>query len=503
MHLTGVDSREGRVTVKNNINVFMGLALSGLTLGLALTGAQALAGPVEQDQHIQHGDDAVRLDIDRRTYNEIQGFLKDKMSTASVLFHAVNMGVSINDAVYLAVKADRELTGGANAAAIYEKATELLPYLPGWACNTTATGASRYSPQISINDLGKAPTVQTVADRYFQNNERLGPFPRWKDGDYHMVAELGELKRLRARNWDTCPSYKPPDADVTPTWYRADPTKPRSAKPIKLGANCSYAQPVFVSLYRTATGSSSEGGKKNQAATQQAGPTGQQATAGAPGCIIVDDNLKQIERAEQQGCTKAPVVFLYNEPKEYPVTALGKAVRLRDIVQRFWDKGERTTPVPDEHDLDRHLDADQAELWDTFKDEIKKLEESLGKEEFDKRVNAKMQELAAKGLGRPIQVTLMRNKGIFTDELLKITAAHRATAAGNASVPRKLPTVVLFQELNRLACGVGATTCWDLVCEAAVAGGADPSVCTAPPAGGPPRTTTLLPPPPPRSPSAP
>ncbi len=480
--------------MKNNINHIKWLA----ALWLAASGLPAGAGPVEQDHHIQHGSDAIRLDIDRRTYTEIQSFLKDKMSTASVLFHAVNMGVSINDAVYLAIKADRELTGGAHAADIYRKATELLPYLPGWACNTTATGASRYAPQVKLNELGQAPTIQAVADRYFQNDERLGPFPKWKEGEYHMVADLGELKGLRAKNWDTCPSYKPPDEDVMPTWYRADPTRPRSAKPIKLAPNCSYAQPIFVSLYRTVTSAAAQGGKAGQAVEPQGG-----GAPAASGCIIVDDNLQQIERAEQQGCTKAPVVFLYNEPKQYPVTALGKAARLRDIVERFWNEGERTTPVPDEHDLDRHLDADHAELWEIFKEEIKKLEEGLGKEEFDKRVSAAMEEMRSKGLQRPIQVTLIRNKGLFTDDLLRIAAAHRAAQGGQAGIPRKLPTVALFQELDRLACGVGASTCWDLVCEAAVAGGADPSVCTPPPAGGPPRTTTVAPPPPPRSPSTP
>lgn len=461
----------------------------------------SVAGPVEQDIHIQGSTDSVRLDIDRRTYGEIQGFLKDRMSTASVLFHAVNLGVSINDAVYLAVKADRELTGGANAAEIYRKATELLPLLPGWACNSTATGASRYSPQIAINEIGGQPTVQAVAQRYFQNNERLGPFPKWKDGDYHMVAALGELKRLRARNWDSCPSYKPPDAGLAPTWYRAERARPRSAKPIKLGGACTYSQPIFVALYRQGSGTGApEGGK---AAPGAAGggqpPTGQPAAAG---CIIVDDNLGQLERAEKQGCKQAPVVFIYNGPNEYPVTALGKNAGLRDIMQRFWNDGARTTPVPDEHDMDRHLDADQAELWEVFKDEIKKLEEALGKEEFDRRVAAAQEELAA-GLKRPLQVSLIRNKGVFTDDLLYIAAARRAAQGGTAAVPRRLPTVALFHDLDRLACGVGATTCWDLVCEAAVAGGADPSVCTPPPAGGPPRTTTVIPPPPPRSPSTP
>jgi len=468
------------------------MIIIGLLPGLAW------AGPVERDVHVQNGADAVRLDIDRRTYNEVTSLLKDKMSTASVLFHAVNLGVTINDAVYLAVKADRETTGGANAAQIYAKATELLPYLPGYACSSVASGADRYQREIAINDLGPVANIQTVADRFIQNNERVGPFPSWKDGDYHMAADLSEVKSLLEKNWDNCSAYKPTDSSVQSGWYKADGGQARSSKKINMGGSCSYDQPIFVSMYRE----TAEKGKSSKEGEKKASTAGQ---GSSNGCVIIDNNLKQVERATSQGCTKAPVVFLYNEKNQYPIGTLGKNVTLNDVAEKFWDSGRKVTAVPDEHDKDRHLDANIDELADTFKQAISDLESKLGKEEFDAKVTETLKDLSEKGFGRPVQVTLLRNKGIFTDDLLRIAALKRAKDTGNTSVPQQVPTVTLFHELNRLACGVGAITCRELVCDAAVAGGADPSICTEAPAGG--RQTSRVPPPPPLprnpSPSAP
>ncbi|HEC12657.1 MAG TPA: hypothetical protein ENI80_05330 [Acidiferrobacteraceae bacterium] len=461
---------------------------------IGLLPSLAWAGPVERDVHVQNGADAVRLDIDRRTYNEVTSLLKDKMSTASVLFHAVNLGVTINDAVYLAIKADRETTGGANAAQIYAKATELLPYLPGDACSSVDSGTDRYRREININDLGPAANIQTVADRFIQNNERVGPFPSWKNGDYHMTADLNEVKSLRDKNWGNCSAYKPVDSSVQSGWYKADGDQARSSKKINMGGNCNYDQPIFVSLYRT----TSEKGGSGKASDKKESTAGQ---GSSNGCVIIDDNLKQVERAASQGCTKAPVVFLYNEKNEYPIGILGKDVTLNNVAERFWDSGLRATAVPDEHDKDRHLDANIDELANTFKQPISELESKLGKEEFNSRVTETLKSLSKKGFGRPVQVTILRNKAIFTDDLLRIAALKRAKDAGDTSVPQQVPTVALFHEVNRLACGVGATTCRELVCDAAVAGGADPSICTEAPAGG--RQTSGVPPPPtvPRNPS--
>jgi hypothetical protein len=389
----------------NKRRAVVGFALGfGLGLGAAVANAEIVS-----DVHIQTDADAVRLDIDSRTYKEIEGFFQGGYPTASVLLHAVSQGMAIDDAVYLATKANVE-----NAAEIYATAAGLLPSLPGWVCHSSATGDSRYHREYPLDDLGPQPTVQAVADRYFNQNQRIAPFPDWQAGGAHMKASVAELAGLLK------PEY----------WYESAPDTTASAK-----------RPVFVSLYKESKD------------------------------IIVDDNLHQVEKAQQQGVAQLPVVFIYNETKYNPISKYGDNVTLNDVANRYFSGGEQLTAVPQWSDGDHHLNVKMGEFESLFT--LPK------KEDVDPARWAELEnDLKQNGFTKsPVLVTLLSNNRMWLADPARVAVAKELGI-------KSAPTVAFFHGIDRQACGLSATTCLDRICEAAVAAGADPSVCSEAPAAG-------------------
>lgn len=372
---------------------------------------------IRSDVHIQANDDAVQLDIDTRTYNEILTFFNEGYPIASVLLHAVGLGLTMDDAVYLAVKANRD-----RAPEIYATAAGLLPSLPGWVCRTGATGSDRYHRDYPLSDLGPQPTVRAVADRYFESDQRLAPFPDWQGGGYHMKASVKELESLLKKGW----------------WYQVNGGRTGGAQPGAAGELTK--RPLFISFYR-----------ENKE-------------------IMVDDNLRQVERAKQQGVTELPVVFVYNDKQYRAVSEYGEGATLKDVSDRYFSNDERLTAVPKWKDGDYHMMVGIREFEDTFtipkKDEVEA-----------SRWAALTADIQQNGFKKPVLVSLLDNKRMWLDESARVAVAKDLGM-------KTLPTVYFYHGINRLACGLSATTCLDQICEAAVAAGADPSVCSEPPAAG-------------------
>ncbi len=406
--------------MKHTVDLKLFRILRGAVVGLGVMLLAPLAqAEIVGDAHIQSDADNVRLDIDSRTYGEVLEFFDEGYPTASVLLHAVSMGISIDDAVYLATKANAD-----DAAEIYSTAIGMLPSLPGWVCHAGGSASGRFHRDIKLTDLPPQPTLQSVADRFFDNNERLAPFPDWQAGQAHMNVSVAELKAKLG------PAF----------WYQ-------------LGNSTGGSQPVFVSLYR-----------------------GNRA-------IVVDDNLGQVAKAEQQGVTELPVVIVYNDGQFSAVSELGPDATLNEVANRFFSGGVELTAVPKWEKGDFHLEVLGNEFGETF---ILPKKEDIPADKWAAIVSDLQQNGFKK---QPAMVSLMSNNRMWLDEPERITAAQDLGM-------EKIPTLFLYHGINRLACGLPASTCADLICDAAVAAGADPTVCDEAPGAGATRTLAAPPPPP-------
>jgi len=388
--------------MKNNRSHNRGAGKFALALACALAAFPALA-EIRSDVHIQSNGDSIRLDIDQRTYKEVLNFFQSGYPVASVLMHAVSQGMSINDAVYLAIKANRD-----RAEEIYQTAQSMLPSLPGWACHSAQFGAGRYYKEFTLKELGAQPTVAEVAKKFFDEDKRMAPFPSdWKQGKAHMNASVAELDKLLSNQW----------------WYQKGKDAPSAAA----------GRPVFVSLYK---------GDKS---------------------IVVDDNFGQVEAAKKSGKATLPVVFLYNDKNVYPVRQLGEKPTAGEVASRFFNSGQEATPVPDWSEDNYHVLADRSELEGMFdappKDQVPPA-----------RWTELMNELKGGGFKEPLKVSLLSSKRMWADDPAKITAAKAAGV-------NQVPVVFFFHSIGRNACGQSGSTCQDIMCEAAIAAGADPSVC--------------------------
>ncbi len=272
-------------------------------LALSLAGALFLSGnataDIKDDVHIQSNANATQLDIDSRTFNAIKGFFEEGFPPASVMLHAISMGMAIDDVTYLAVKSNVS-----RAKEFYDTARSLLPSLPGWVCRQSE-GNARFVNGYELNELGAQPTIATVAQRFFDENRRLVPFPDWVNGKGHMKASAKELASLVK------------DA----RWYQQGRIAPSSTA-------SAPNRPIFVSLYAD----SKE--------------------------ILVDADLPRI----QSGPATFPVVFIFNSGQFRPISQYAADATVSEIANDFFNNRTQLTAVPEWHVGDFHKLAKTSEL---------------------------------------------------------------------------------------------------------------------------------------------
>jgi hypothetical protein len=399
----------------------------------------AVQAELGTDIHVQSDSDAIRLDIDRRTFEEIQSLLNQGYPAVSVMLHGVSMGMSINDVVYLAVKSHPQ-----RAKELYDTAVSLLPSLPGWAIQEE-DGSDRYYTNYAASELGAQPTVAEVAQRFFEQNMRLSPFPDWYAGGYHIKVKTDELAGLLKDSW----------------WYLSgnlQPNSPRSAP----------NRPIFISLY----------GDRNE--------------------IVIDGGADLIRSAQRQGVRELPVVFVYNDMRTGPISRYNADVKVKEIVDDFFERGRKLTAVPEWRQVgDYHMIASVAELLE--------LVDTIDKKDVDPaRWSAITRDIKNNGFNEPLLISLF-NSG---DGRIWANEPDRVVAAAELGVDQ-VPVVFLYHDIGRPPCGQPIRTT-ALICSAALAAGADPSICQLPPGarpqgyvapgGGagfpplPPPTTTVPPP---------
>lgn len=396
----------------------------------ALLISGAVSAEIRDDVHVQSDSDAIRLDIDNRTFNEMKSFFDRGYPTASVMLHGITQGLSIEDVTYIAVKAK-----GEKSQEIYQTATSLLSSLPGSVCRG-GNQSGLYPQEYPLQDLGPQPTIAEVARRFFDENKRMTPFPNWQTGGNHMMASTQELANLAKDQW----------------WYR-----PGAAR------NGGKSQ-VFVSLYP---------GSKD---------------------IVIDSGMNRIRDAIQQGVGTLPVVIVYNDKNQLPVSHYGSKPKFQDAANDFFSAGHELTPVPLWEGGDHHMLASVEDLKSVFKPPEKKDIPAARYEALSKELTG--------GAKAPFLMSLLSTCGCaYIDDPARLTVASDLGM-------KEVPLVMFYHGLDRLPCGAPAN-CQDRICEAAVAGGADPSVCTPPPgailpgrfSGSPAQPTVPFTTPPPASPS--
>ena len=344
------------------------------------------------------------LDFQYRAQNELQYFIEQGYPPVSVLLHAVSSGITLDRSLYLAIQADRS-----RASEFYSMALSMASSLPGWACGAGAV-SGEYSPTFDVNELPPQRTVAAVAERYFESNSRLAPFPPWPDGDFHMLAQVDELLAL------TGDSY----------WYRPGPSQ--------TGAGSHPRDVVFVSLY-----------KHDES-------------------VVLDTTRSELEARKQGGADRVPVVFIYNQEHQRPVSQFRDEKKLEPILDDFFGRGRQLTPVPMWNVGDHHFLVSGEELEEYFdipeRDSI-----SPGRLE---RLTSELR--SAPFRRRPVMITLLRD-----GNYRRLAEPDRIRVAMDMGIS-SFPIVLFYHSIERVACSAPAT-CTRRLCAAAMCAGANRGVC--------------------------
>jgi hypothetical protein len=376
-----------------------------LLLTVLVVASGVLHADLGRDVHIQESGE-VRIEVDRQVLDEFARLFGLGYPPATVMMHAVSTGMSINDILYIAVKSDPQ-----RAREFYDTAESLLPVLPGWVCQADSD-RDRYTREASRSEFGENPSIRRVADIFVNEGRRLVPFPDWSNGRVHMEASVAELAELvNNERW-----YVPGDDDGSP---RTAPNRP-----------------VFVSIYRHS------------------------------GDIVVDSGFERIRRAQETGRERLPVVLVYNDVSQRPVSGFDRDVTLRELADAFFGEGIELTAVPEWKVGDHHKTVTMDELRELVdipnRDDIPEFEWTIVEEE-----------IRANGMTRrqPLLLTLIRS-GQGRAWLDDPTWA----AVGSELGVQEVPVVLFYHRLDRRACGQ-PSSCEELLCEAATAGGASAEVC--------------------------
>ena len=223
-----------------------------------------------------------------------------------MILHGLSNGHTIDEAVFAAISAEPE-----RAKEIYDTALSMLPNLPGWACGSDENQVD-YFTTYQVTELPDKRTVEEVAKRYFKDQKELQPFPDWPGGDFHMLAPVDELQKLVGEDY----------------WYRRGPEQDLP------GANPRDA--IMVALY--------DNGNK----------------------IVIDSGADKLQKLQQLGVNKAPVIFFYNRENQRPISDFGADVKLDDVIDAYFGKGIELTHPPLWQVGDHTLTVEISELEELF-----------------------------------------------------------------------------------------------------------------------------------------
>ncbi len=336
----------------------------------------------QDDVHISSDRDIISADVNARVHDEIRTFLDSGYPIQSVYLHGVALGFTIDDIVYLSVSVRPD-----EAERYLDVALDMLPTLPAWACrDQSETADARYAPVQSADELGPVVSLSTITSKFFDENIRLSPMPEWTRNHAHLRVPTNELADLVGDGY----------------WYRND----RDDRPVN--------EAVFVSLYRY---------------EQQ---------------VVVDGNLGQVRDAIERGDAATPVVVIYNNEMQRPVSDFGEGPRLADVVGAYLGQEISLTSVPDWRDpysdYQHTASIEEFEEFTTIP-----TREEIDDARWDKIVT----ELRADGFQRkPVIVSMY-----FDSSRVWVDQPDRLTAARELGM-ETVPVVYLHHSIDRLPCGV-------------------------------------------------
>ncbi len=332
----------------------------------------------EEDIHISGDKDSISLALDSRTFNEIRDFIRNGYPAQSIYLHGIGLGISIDDLVFLMARADPD-----NTDEYVNIAIDMLPFLPSWACRSGVM--DRYAPNdYSPGQLPEVASLQDIADRFFENNERLSPFPDWSNNNVHANVPTAEVQQYLN------PEY----------WYNVG----RNDRPVNEG--------IMVSLYKH------------------------------DNSIVVDGNLGQLQQAIQNGVATVPIVVIYNETFQRPISAFGSDVTTGQVIDAFSNDQTQITMVPNWQGSygDYHHIADI--------DELEQYVELPAKEDVEASLWQAMQvELTRSGYSENPVIVMLYGQQVWIDE------PERLAAAKDLGVT-EVPVIYLYHSIDRLPCGI-------------------------------------------------
>lgn len=340
---------------------------------------------------------------------QVSWMLENEYPPASIIMSSVSRGMTLPDTAFFMSRARPE-----QAQEIYNLAMDIMPVLPGWACSTENGMSNRYDRSIDPQELPAEPSLQQLASLYFDEGKRFTEYPQWQENKGHADISVDELIQLKEEEMET--------AGGDSWWYRQD-------KRVKTDV-------TMVSLY----------------------PTERR--------VVIDARHEALALMKQQGTQKVPVMILYAEEGQIPVSDLARApkesdtnetaadnasakgteelISLEKVISRFDSTGERVSPTRDWHKGDHHLQVQTDELQNLFdippRDEVPAADWQRWEKQLDE------------GSGKPLLVSLYQGAGDdrwLDDKGLVAVAADKGV--------QQLPVVFFYHSNQRQVCGLPAS----------------------------------------------
>jgi hypothetical protein len=264
------------------------------------------------------------------------------------------------------------------------------PEILEWPCSTDAANARKFATY-RLDTLETNDVAEEVVRRYFEIPEVIEPIPNYVDGEYHTTLPYDEINEFSS------PAY----------WYHPNPNVPfMQEKRPKL---------LLISLY---------------VGTNQ----------------VVIDNYAIDEMRKLYAGQEIPVVFMFNDSNEVPISYFGGNASLLELHRAFLERGIKVAEVPMWPLGDYHFEPTASEFERLFVD-LPELED----------INPLRREALAAGLEtygftkKPVFVTMMSG-----NETLYIDDPERVRVAISLGFER-LPTVINYveQDVHLARCGPG------------------------------------------------
>ena len=329
---------------------------------------------------------------------ETEGYLDKSYPFIPVALHGLSLDWPLDRILGTAVRVNR-----ARARDYFNDAARIVRAFPGWRC--TAGGSDdEYRKAFQLGDLDAAD-LEKVIGRYFDDDERLVPYPDWFRGIPHLRVSPALLRR-----------YLNPDR----RWYRTNNLDSGGYAVVK-------PRPVIVSLY-----------KEDQR-------------------VLIDIDTAQLEAAAQSGVPALPVVVWYNDAPVKFVSRYGAEATAKTVIDAFFKDGHTLTLVPQLGFGDHHLVTTVAELKQEL-DYVPVLEDI-----DDTRIQQIEAEFNDIGFHRPLPVALFRVTG---GRAVRAVESDRVAVAEKLGITR-VPVAFYFIDNARQRSGERRVDCDILLCEAA------------------------------------